>query len=85
MGLKEVAPRCCMQAVMVAWGELMVKDRPYSTAQAGMQTVSNEDLVASAAHATALRREALLAMQAPLKDLMPQRGEPSLSMRLKNI
>ena len=80
------APRCGMQAVMVAWGELMVKDRPYSMARGAMQTVSSDGgLVAGTAHATALQREALLAMQASLRDLMPHRGEPSLAMRLKNI
>lgn len=71
---------------MVAWGELMVKERPYSSlAQGAMQNVSNGDLVADMAHATALRREALLAVQASLRDLMPQRGDRPLATRLKNI
>ena len=71
-----------LQTVMVAWGELMVKDRP---AQAGMQLASHGNLVASVSNAAGPWKEALLTTQAALREMVPAKGEAPLSTRLKNV
>ena len=60
----------------------MVKNRP---AQADMQLVGQGDLVASASNAGVHWKEALQTTQASLREIVPAKGELSLSTRVKNV
>ena len=76
---------CWMQAVMVAWGELMVKGRPFSMGSVaqGFQLVSDPMLGRSTE--SSLTREVLSATQEHIQQLVSGLRQPALTVRLKNV
>ena len=74
-----------VQAVMVAWGELMVKRGPYSMGSAaqGLQLVN--DPMLSSSSQSSLTREILSDTQQSIQQIVADLNQPAITVRLKNV